>query len=201
MSEMQSNEKRKISREGCRIPHLAPLGLINRATRLFWHVTWVLFARPTPVIMHRWRCSILRIFGARIQGRCFVYPSTQIWAPWNLHMEDGSCLAAGVDCYNVASVRVGRNATVSQRSYLCTASHDFDDPCFPLTGAPIVIGDGAWVAAEVFVGPGVTVGENAVLLARSVVTRDVSCGDVVAGNPAQKIRIRFRNQGQMRGIQ
>ncbi|MEF2554102.1 putative colanic acid biosynthesis acetyltransferase [Aurantimonas sp. A2-1-M11] len=126
----------------------------------------------------------------------YVYPDVTIWAPWNLHMAAESCLGPGVTCYNVAVVRLGRGVTVSQRSHLCTASHDFNDPGFPLTGAPITLEDGAWIAAEVFVGPGVTVGAQAVILARGVVVRDVPAGSVMGGNPARHLRDRTAFKGQ-----
>lgn len=101
-----------------------------------------------------------------------------------------SCLAEGVDCYNVAPVTLGDYATVSQRSFLCTASHDMDDPTMPLTGAPIVLETHSWVTAEVFIGPGVTLRVGAVALPRAVVTRDVEAWTVVAGTPARPVRQR-----------
>jgi len=110
-------------------------------------------------------------------------------------MGSGSFLGPDVNCYNVAPVHLGCDVTVSQRSHLCTASHDYNDPKFPLTGAPIVIGDGAWVAAEAFVGPGVTVGSRAVILARTVVVRDIKPGAVMAGNPAKQLRNRIPEEG------
>jgi putative colanic acid biosynthesis acetyltransferase WcaF len=91
---------------------------------------------------------------------------------------------------------LGHGVTVSQRSHLCTASHDFDDPDFPLTGAPITIEDGAWVAAEAFLGPGVTIGQRAVVLARAVVVRDVPPGAVMGGNPARYLRARASCEGE-----
>jgi len=95
-----------------------------------------------------------------------------------------------VDCYDVAPVRIGAHAVVSQYSYLCTASHDDRIPTFPLIKKPIVINDRAWVAADVFVGPGVTVGEGAVVGARSSVFKDVEAWTVVGGTPARPIRKR-----------
>lgn len=162
--------------------------------RAVWRLIWLSLARFTPIAFHRWRCLILRCFGAEIAKGCYVYPSTHIWAPWKLKMRRGSCLAAGVDCYNVGIVEIGEGATVSQRSYLCSASHDFDAKDFPLIVGAIKIEAGAWVAAEAFIGPGVTIGKRAVVLARSVVVRDVEAEHVTGGNPAKTIRRRRSNR-------
>ena len=99
-------------------------------------------------------------------------------------MGDHSCLANEVDCYCVAQVTLGTHATVSQYSYICTASHDFHDPAMPLIVAPITIEDEAWVAADVFIGPGVKIGTGAVIGARSTILSDVEAWQVVAGYPA-----------------
>lgn len=178
-----------------RLPKLPVITSQDRLRRLVWAVARLLLYRPTPIAMHRWRAWVLRAFGARINGRVYPYPDVTIWAPWNLEMAPESCLGAKVECYNVAPVRLGYGVTVSQRSHLCTASHDFDDPDFPLTGAPIELEDGAWIAAEAFVGPGVTVGARAVILARCVVVHDVPSGTVVGGNPARHLRDRAFNRG------
>ncbi|MEO1283160.1 MAG: putative colanic acid biosynthesis acetyltransferase [Pseudomonadota bacterium] len=138
----------------------------------------------SPVAMHGWRATLLKLFGAKIQGRVFVYPSTDIWAPWNLSMADGSCLGPRVICYSVGGISLAEHALVSQGSHLCSATHDHRDPKFPLVVGAIAIGPRAWIAADAFVGPGVTVGERAVVGARSVVMKDVPAGIVVAGNPA-----------------
>lgn len=105
-------------------------------------------------------------------------------------MGDHSCLSHFVDCYCVDKVTLGRHATVSQYSHLCTASHDYNKADMPLVTAPIVIESFAWVTADVFVGPGVTVGEGAVVAARSTVVRDVQPWTVVAGASAKPIRSR-----------
>ncbi len=96
-----------------------------------------------------------------------------------------SCLANDVDCYCVAPIVLGVHATVSQYSYLCSASHDWRDPAMPLVVAPITIADEAWVAADVFVGPGVTIGAGAVVGARSTVIGDIPPWTFAAGSPAQ----------------
>ncbi|MER8785430.1 putative colanic acid biosynthesis acetyltransferase [Mesorhizobium sp. M1006] len=105
-------------------------------------------------------------------------------------MGDRSVMGDGVDCYCVAPIRIDEGAIVSQRAYLCSASHDYNKRSFPLVTAPIHIGRGAWVAAEAFVGPGITVEEGAVVAARSVVTKNVMPWEVVAGNPAKPIGMR-----------
>ena len=169
----------------------------DRVRRLAWTIMWWILYRPTPVWCFRWRCLVLRLFGASIAYPAYPYPGTRIRAPWNLAMEAGSCLADRVDCYNVAPVRLAARALVSQKTHLCTASHDFDDPGFPLVGAPITIGAGAWVAADCFVGPGVSVGNEAVALARSVVVADVPAGTVVAGNPARIVRQRGQRRDRV----
>lgn len=170
-------------------PFLKP-GLRNKLARAVWQATYSLLFRPSPRIAHGWRVRLLRSFGARLESRVKIYPDARIWAPWNLEMKEGSTLGDAVDCYNVAPVRLGVGSIVSQRSFLCTASHDFEDPGFQLVGGPIEIGDGAWVAAEAFVAPGVGVGAGAIVGARSVVTRDVPQRAVVAGNPAKVIGTR-----------
>jgi putative colanic acid biosynthesis acetyltransferase WcaF len=105
-------------------------------------------------------------------------------------MGEYSCLSFDVDCYSVDRIRIGAHATVSQYAFLCTASHDIGDPHMKLTTAPISIGAGAWVAADAFVGPGVSLGEGAVAAARAVVVKDVEPWAVVAGNPAKAVRKR-----------
>ena len=167
----------------------------NRIGRLLWNFVWLVFYRPSPSFMHAWRCRLLRLFGAKIGRKAHPYPSSKVWAPWNLEMGDESCLANGVDCYCVAKVTVGANTTISQYSYICTASHDYTNPTMPLMVAPIVIGKKAWITADVFVGPGVTIGEGAVVTARSSVFTDIEPWVVARGNPAVGIKPRVMMNG------
>jgi putative colanic acid biosynthesis acetyltransferase WcaF len=162
----------------------ASISLSNRALRVLWGICWCLLYRPTPRPMHAWRRVILRLFGARIAAGVHPYPAAKIWAPWNLTMETASCLSDHVDCYSVAPITIGAFATVSQYTYLCSASHDYRVPTLPLVIAPIVIEAEAWVAAAAFVGPGVRIGEGAIVGARATVTQDVAPWVVVAGSPA-----------------
>ncbi len=166
------------------------LSRANKLARLAWAIVYALLYRPSPRPLHGWRRGLLRLFGARIGAGVHPYPRARIWAPWNLVMEPGSGLADDVDCYSVALIHIGREATVSQYSYLCTASHDADVPGLPLVAAPIRIGDRAWVGADVFVAPGVSIAEGAVVGARSTVLGNIAAGEIVGGTPARFIRRR-----------
>lgn len=168
-----------------------PLAYVNRLSRkvqvarLLWAVAYYLLFRPTPRWgLNRWRSLILRAFGARIGRGCRIDPSCKIWAPWNLFMGDFCAIAANVDCYNVAQIIFGTKVAVSQRSFLCTASHDIRSVHRPLTTSPIRIENHVWVAAEAMVFPGVTLHEGCVVGARAVVLRDVPSWSVAAGFPA-----------------
>lgn len=163
----------------------------HQIIRMLWSVVWAIFARPLPrSIGSGWKRFLLRLFGAELASTAIVYSSAKIYYPANLIMEKYSCLASGVDCYNVAPIKVGANATVSQGAYLCTASHDISSPLNPLITAPIIVEDQAWVAADAFVGMGVTVGQGAVVGARACVFKDVEPWTVVGGNPAKFIKKR-----------
>lgn len=117
-------------------------------------------------------------------------PSAKIWAPWNLTMAEEACLSHHVDCYCVAPVTIGAHATVSQYSFLCTATHDEQDPHMQLLFEAITIGDSAWVAADVFIGPGITIGEGALIGARSSVFKDMPAWTICHGHPCRPIRPR-----------
>ena len=162
----------------------------NQAARLVWGVVWLLLFRPSPRFLYGWRRFLLRLFGARIGLEAHIYPSVRIWAPWNLEVGEFSALGHAVDCYCVDLVQIGSHVGISQYSHLCTASHDISDPHLGLTHAPIVIGEAAWVAADVFVGPGVRIGAGAVVGARSSVFKDVPPWTVVCGNPARFMKKR-----------
>lgn len=177
------------------MPELRPvtLGSRSRIARAAWGLVQATLYRWSPRPCHAWRRFLLRGFGATIAAGAHPYPRARIWGPWNLTMAARSGLADDVDCYCVARIHIGVDATVSQYSYLCSAGHDPDDtarPIMPLLAAPIHIGDRAWVAAAAYIGPGVTVGADSVVAARSTVVRDVMPGEIVGGNPARRIRMR-----------
>lgn len=166
------------------------LSTANKFARTIWHLVWLFLYRPTPRVFHPWRCFLLRMFGAKLGKSVHPYPSACIWAPWNLEMGDHACISEGVDCYCVDKITIGAHSTVSQYSFLCTASHDYTDRAMPLVTAPIIIGERTWITADVFVGPGVTIGDGAVVTARSSVFSDIPPWMVARGNPAVPVKRR-----------
>ena len=162
----------------------------NKAGRVLWSMVYLLCFRPSPRVCYGWRRMLLCGFGARIGRNARIHPTARIWAPWNLEMGDESAVASGANIYNQAKIRLGTRVVISQGAHLCTGTHDYESEGFELFAKPITVGDHAWIAAESFVHPGVTVGEGAVIGARSVVTRDVPAWMVCSGNPCKPIKPR-----------
>ncbi|MCB5425825.1 putative colanic acid biosynthesis acetyltransferase [Altererythrobacter sp. CC-YST694] len=169
--------------------------------RLVWELVWLLAFRPTPRwALHGWRRTLLRLFGAKIGPGCRIAPTCFVWAPWNLEMGTLSVLGDHVDCYSMNRIRIGSKVAVSQRSFLCTGSHDINSLSRPLVTEPIDIGDHVWIAAESMVMPGVSIGEGVVVGARSLVTKDLPPWTVCAGNPCRPIRQREIGPAEVPGI-
>lgn len=167
--------------------YASELSLKNKVARAIWGIVYLLFFRLTPRPMHAWRCFILRLFRAQIGKAVKVYPSARIWAPWNLEIKDAAILGDRVDCYCVGHISIGVKAIVSQDSCLCAATHDHRGEDFKLIYKSIEIEDNAWVAARAFVGPGVTIGENATLGACAVTFKDIEMNTTAIGNPAKVV--------------
>lgn len=136
------------------------------------------------------RNFLLRRFGAQLPDRVLIYSTCDIYAPWNLEVGRYSCLGPKTEIYNKDKITIGANTVISQGSYLCSASHDISSLQLPLITKPINIGSRVWIAADTFIGPGVTIGEGAVVGARAAVFRDVESWTVVGGNPAKFIKKR-----------
>ncbi len=135
------------------------------------------------------------MFGAKIGPESRFYPGAQIWAPWNLSAEDHVAVANGAEIYNPSPVHLGSHVILSQDSYLCGATHDYNDPEFPLLAFRMRLGAYAWICARASVGPGVQVAEGAVLGLGGVATRDLDAWTVYGGNPAVALRSRQRPGG------
>lgn len=168
----------------------APFTLANKLERVAFGLAWLLLARWTPPQLHRWRRLVLQAFGARIGAGARIYASARIWLPRRLEVGAGALIGPGVELYNQGHVRIGANSVVSQRAVLCASTHRVSDPDFQLVLRPITIGTGCWIAAEAFVGPGVSVGDGAVLGARAALFSDAAPMGIYRGNPATLLKQR-----------
>lgn len=161
----------------------------EQVRRVLWGIG-ELFFRFSPRPCFGWRRLVLRCFGAKIGAHVNTHPTTRIYFPWNLTVGEWSAIGEDALIYNLGPVTLGEKVTISHRAHLCAGTHDYTLPDLPLLKPPIVIGDQAWICADAFVGPGVTVGEGVVVGARAVVKRNVEPWAVVAGNPARFIKKR-----------
>ena len=172
-------------------PYLQPsLSFSNRLARFVWGIIYALLFRTTPRPLHAWRSFLLRLFGATMGSHCRVYPHAKIWAPWNLICEDAVAIADEAILYNPSPITLRSHSTVSQQAYLCGATHNCDDPAFPMIYQPITIGKYAWVCARATVQMGITLGDGAVLGLGAIATHDLEPWSIYAGIPARKIRDR-----------
>ena len=160
--------------------------------RWFWALVQATLFRWSPRPCHGFRARLLRLFGAAIPepGRVVVFPTAKITLPWNLEMAPRSMVGPHVLIYNLARVSLGYGANLSQFCHLCAGTHDHQRWSMPLVARPIVIGPHAWHAADVFVGPRVTVGELCVVGARAVVIKDLPPRQICVGHPCRPIKPR-----------
>lgn len=152
-----------------------------------WFFVWLFFMAWTPKPLNRWRLSLLRLFGAKITGRPFVFPSARIHVPFNLELHDGACLGPRCEIYSLGRVICREKSVVSQLVYVCGGTHDLTSQRLPLLVGDIDIGRNAFIGARAFLLPGVIIGDNAVVGACAVVSKDVPECTIVAGNPAQSV--------------
>lgn len=165
--------------------------LRNRTLRTLWSVVSLFLFRLSPKPLHNWRSFLLRCFGAKVGREVHVYPNVKIWAPWNLDLSDKCGIANGTILYSQGKITIGSKSVISQGAHLCTGTHDYTKPGFPLITKPIHIGNNAWIAAEVFILPGITIGDGCIIGARSVVTKDMPPDMICAGHPCKPLKVKM----------
>ena len=168
-------------------PYQKPWPFSIHVVLVLWKITWSLLCSWTPKFLNPWRLLILRIFGAKITGLPFVHQSVQIRIPWHLTLQHRACLGEKVQVYSLGKIEIQQGATIAQEVYICTGTHDFNNPSFQLITKKITIGQNAFVGVRAMILPGISVDKNAVVGAQSVVTKDIAPNQIVAGNPAKKI--------------
>lgn len=168
----------------------ASFSLGNRLFRVVWAVAWLVLARFTPPPLHGWRRLVLRAFGADIARGARIHASVSVWHPANLTVGANALIGPGARLYNQGHITIGPRTVISQRAHICASTHDVNDPLFQLLLRPVTIGAQCWVAAEAFVGPGVTMGDRSVLAARGALFRSIEDDAIYSGNPAQFLKMR-----------
>jgi putative colanic acid biosynthesis acetyltransferase WcaF len=157
--------------------------------QLWWIIQSTLF-RLSPQFMYGWRRLLLRLFGAKIGENVLIRPTVKILYPWKLNIGDWSWIGDEVTLYNMANINIGENCVISQKSYLCTGSHDHTKSSFDIFAKSIDINDKVWVASDVFIAPGVTIGYGTVIGFRSTVSQDLPPKMICFGSPAKPMKHR-----------
>jgi putative colanic acid biosynthesis acetyltransferase WcaF len=150
---------------------------------LWWIVRSLLFAPwfPVPSFL---KVTALRVFGAKVGKGVVIRSRVNITFPWRLSIGDHVWIGDEVLILSLAQVTIASHVCISQRAFLCTGSHRFRSENFDLVTKPITIGEGSWIAANVFVGPGVTLAPGTLCSAGAVVLKSFGPDEVLVGNPA-----------------
>ncbi|MGK7943313.1 MAG: hormogonium polysaccharide biosynthesis acetyltransferase HpsU [Microcystaceae cyanobacterium] len=160
---------------------------------LWWFVQAIAF----PLSLHNahgFRCWLLRRFGAKIGKNVSVRPTARFTYPWKVEIGDYSWIGDDVVLYSLDKITIGCHCVISQECYLCTGSHDTNDPTFGLKTAPIIIGNGVWVAMDCLITQGVVIGANSVIGARSSVLKSIPEQKIAWGNPCRPQTTRHFNK-------
>ncbi len=164
--------------------HVSPYSLQEKVWRLLWSIVQATFFRYSFHTWNSWRIFLLNSYGAKVDASCVIRRTVKVECPWNLTLKQHSCLGDHAIVYCLGKVVIGERVSISQYAHLCAGTHDYNDKDMPLLRHPITIEDDVWIAADAFVGPKVTVGEGAILGARSVAMRDLDPWTIYSGNPA-----------------
>jgi putative colanic acid biosynthesis acetyltransferase WcaF len=160
----------------------------EKAGRALWVLVESTLFRFSPKRADGFRAWLLGCFGATLHGRPQVLRRTvRIEVPWNIEMGEGVQIGDHVRLYSLGPIRIGAHSVVSQYGHLCAGTHDFTDVSFPLRRVPITIGSQCWIATDVYVAPGVTIGDGVVVGARSNVIKDLPAWKVCVGSPARPV--------------
>lgn len=178
--------------------HISPWTARQKVARQLWYFVEATLFRFSPRPMYRWRAWLLRCFGAKIDRTARIRPTVSVEVPWHLSMGADSSVGDYVILYCLGPVQIGARVMISQYAHLCAGTHDHTRPDMPLIKATITVEDDAWIAADAFVGPFVTVGRGALLGARASSFKDVPPWKVYGGNPAREIGDR-EFHGEVRG--
>lgn len=138
------------------------------------------------------REALLKEMFAELGENCYIEPPLRSnWGGKHVHFGKGVYANFNLTLVDDTHIYVGDHTMIGPNVTLVTAGH----PILPALreevyqfNLPVRIGRSCWLGAGVIVLPGVTIGDNTVVGAGSVVTRDLPCGVVAAGNPCRVLR-------------
>lgn len=165
---------------------------------LVWQIVQATLFGLSPQPFYGWRRWLLRLFGAQVGKGVIIRPTARVTYPWKVRLGDDCWIGDHAELYSLGPITIGKSAVVSQKSYLCTGTHDLADMTFPLVAAAIEVEAEAWIATDCFIAPGVTIGRGAIIAARSTVRSNIPSGVIAAGAPATVRKTRPRPE---RGLQ
>ncbi|MCW2967118.1 MAG: hypothetical protein JWM71_890 [Solirubrobacteraceae bacterium] len=153
-----------------------------------WHLKVNVIA-ASPWVHWRLRWKLLRRWGIDTEA-AYVLPGCYFFSH---QVTIGAKAWINHRCYfdSHAPITIGRDVDVGMEVMFCTSSHHPGPPgkrAGEYFGAPIVVGDGAWIGTRAVILPGITIGEGCVVAAGSVVSRDCEPHGLYAGVPARRIR-------------
>lgn len=139
------------------------------------------------------RSYYLRMYGIRIRGgKSCVHRGCRFFHIGKVIIGQNTVINFGCYLDNRRGISIGDNVGIAHNTKIYTLGHDLDDSQFKTKGASVTINDNAFIFSNALIMPGVTIGEGAIVLAGSVVVKDVGPWTIVGGNPAKKIRERNR---------
>jgi len=157
--------------------------------QLWWLVQSTLFAM-SPQFMYGWRVMLLRLFGAKVGEGVIIRPSVRVTYPWKVKIGNHVWIGDLAELYSLGEIDIGDDVVISQKSYLCAATHDYTKTSFDMMDKKITIEDQVWLATDVFIAPGVTIGRGALIGARSSVFSDMPEDMICVGSPAKPVKRR-----------
>ncbi len=169
-----------------------PLGFRGKSAVIVqsWWFVQSTFFRLSPQFMYGWRRFLLRLFGAEIGKSAIIRPTVKITYPWKVKIGDYSWIGDDVNLYSLGEIEIGKNVVISQKSYLCTGSHDYTKSDFPIYSKKITIEDECWIATDVYIAPGIRIKKGVVVGVRSSVFKDLEGRKIYFGTPATFIKNR-----------
>lgn len=158
---------------------------------MLWYLVKVIFFLSYLPYPYRFKTWLLKIFGAKVGKNVIIKPNVNILFPWKLSIGNHVWIGEGATILNFELITIGGHVCISQKAFLCGGNHNYMKPEMEYRNGPIILNDGCWIGANVFVGPNVSVGYDTVVTAGSIVTRDLVDNAIYSANPAKFVKQRW----------